>query len=1006
MKSAFLFATGLCVLAFGPGLDLGEAGEFPVPHDTQKSATRPLAASEAAAQWKFPEGFQVSVFAAEPDVRQPIAMALDDRGRLWVAENYTYAEVRKGFEAELRDRILIFEDVDGDGRFDRRTVFADDLQRLTSIELGFGGVWALASPALVFLPDRNGDDRPDGPPEVKLDGFEWQRNHHTLANGLRWGPDGWLYGRHGIQAVSEIGVPGTPAAKRARTNGGIWRYHPQRQAVEIVCHGTTNPWGLDWNDRGEPFFINTVIGHLWHVIPGAHYRRMHGVDLIPNVYEVIDQHADHVHWAVAQENWNSWQKLGTTPATSAAGGGHAHTGLLFYQGDNWPASWRGKLLTINYNGRRLNVDEVVRTPGGSGYVGRHQPDIGFSADPWFRGIDLVCGADGGVFIADWSDTGECHDDDGVYRNSGRIYKITQGRPKAPAIADVGQLSPSALVPLLDQPNEFFPRHARRRLQELGVQGDTALRSVNEALLARFQSSTGTVERLRALWSLQAAGGADRAWLRNRLDDGDEHIRAWAIRLLVDDPERLAAETETLSVLGERASVESSPFVRLALASALQRMPLSARPDVARSLGQHSEDAADHNLPLMVWYGIEPLAESEPAALAELGLNSSWPLVRRCIARRLMQQNDSPAQAKALAMLLSKAATDLPWQPDVLAGLRDALKGQRNVTAPLGWKEASPAFAANKNVGPLFRALGVIFADRLAREALRQVVTNATASTEERRSALRSLIEGKADQLTELCASVLTVAGLSPTAAEGLALEVDPANAERVLARMSEIAAADRSAVLGTVLSRPAWAERVLQALAAGRLARSELTAYHARQIRGFKRPELDRQLTEVWGSSRETGAEHLARINQWKKQLTPAILAKADRAQGRAVFNQVCGTCHVLNGEGGRVGPELTGSARDNLDYLLQNIVDPSAVVPREFQLVTLDLKDGRSLSGYIRSRDEKVVVLQTLSEPLSLPVGDIASTMPSTLSLMPEGLLDPLPEPDVRALIAYLMTK
>jgi sugar lactone lactonase YvrE len=268
-------------LLVGLVLAVSAVAEVPIPYNSEKDASQPLPPAEAAAQWKLPPGFSMSVFAAEPDVRQPIAIAMDGRGRLWVAECYTYAEAKKGFDADLRDRILIFEDVDGDGHFDRRTVFAENLERLSSIEIGFGGVWALTSPTLVFIPDRDGDDRPDGPAEVKLDGFEWQRNHHTIANGLRWGPDGWLYGRHGIQAVSAIGKPGTPDELRAKTNGGIWRYHPQRGSVEIVCHGTTNPWGMDWNEYGEGFFINTVIGHLWHVIPGAHYRRMHGNDLNP-----------------------------------------------------------------------------------------------------------------------------------------------------------------------------------------------------------------------------------------------------------------------------------------------------------------------------------------------------------------------------------------------------------------------------------------------------------------------------------------------------------------------------------------------------------------------------------------------------------------------------------------------------------------------------------------------------------------------------------------------------
>ena len=978
--------------------------EVPEPYNSDKTTNRPLSPEAAAAQWKLPPGFKATVFAAEPDVRQPIAMAMDDRGRLWVAECYTYAENKKGFDSELRDRILIFEDTDGDGRFDKRTVFIEGLERLSSIEIGFGGVWALTSPTLVFIPDRNGDDRPDGPAEVKLDGFEWQRNHHTMANGLRWGPDGWLYGRHGIQGVSDLGRPGAAAPARVKTNGGIWRFHPQRQTVEVVCEGTTNPWGMDWNEYGDGFFINTVIGHLWQIIPGAHYRRMHGTDLNPYVYEIIEQHADHVHWA-AGEKWNDWQKLGTTGATSAAGGGHAHTGLMFYGGDNWPDSWRGRLLTINFNGRRLNVEDVARDASGSGYVGRHAPDIGFAADRWFRGIDLIYGPDGGVFIADWSDTGECHDDDGVFRQSGRLYKITHGQPAHPAITDVGRLSPSELLPLLAHKNEFFARHARRRLQELDAAG-ADLGAVRGALRERFAKEPEVTQQLRALWSLRAAGGADAAFLRSQLAHGSDPIRSWAVRLLVEDPDAAGKNQDSLQALVGLAEREPSAFVRLALASALQRLPLDQRIALARPLVRRGEDAKDHNLPQMLWYGLEPLGGSNPAALASIGAECELPLTRRCIARRLTEgrmKSDAP-----LNTLLTKAATDPRWRIDVLTGMRDALKGERQATPPGAWKTAAPAFATSTDpvVKELFHTLGAAFADPLALESLRGVALDSTASIAARRAALRTLIDSRATGLRSVCEAVLTAPGLSATAVDGLALEKDPAIADWVIAKLGAISASEKVAVVSTLVSRPAWAGRVLEAVASGKMARSELNSFHARQIRGFNDATLSRRLGDVWGASRDSDAGKLAQMAQWKKRLPPDVLARADKTRGRVLCNNLCGVCHTLNGEGGKIGPELTGSGRDNLDYLLLNILDPSATVAREYQLVTLNMKDGRSLSGFIRSRTERIVTLQTLAEVLSLPTGDIAETENSTLSLMPEGLLEALAENDVRDLIAYLMQK
>ena len=185
------------------------------------------------------------------------------------------------------------------------------------------------------------------------------------------------------------------------------------------------------------FFINTVNGHLWHLIPGAHFVRPHTIEPNPRVYEPIDQHADHYHWDNAQGAGHDPVDHGRED--DRRGGGHAHSGLMIYLGDNWPEEYRGKLFTLNFHGRRINVERLERA--GSGYVGRHEPDIVFAADPWFRGIDLSYGPDGGVFVLDWSDTGECHEHNGVHRTSGRIYKFTYGQP--------ARASPSATSTKLD-----------------------------------------------------------------------------------------------------------------------------------------------------------------------------------------------------------------------------------------------------------------------------------------------------------------------------------------------------------------------------------------------------------------------------------------------------------------------------------------------------------------------------------------------------------------------------
>ena len=322
-----------------------------------------LSGGEAAAAMKLPEGFTVTVGATEPQVQQPIAMAIDDRGRVWIAEAYEYPIRAKGEKG--RDRILIFEDTDGNGSLDNRKVFMEGLNLVSGLEVGFGGVWVGAAPYFMFIPDRDGDDKPDSAPQILLDGWGYQDTHETL-NAFIWGPDGWLYGCHGVFTHSRVGKPGTPDEDRIPLNCAVWRYHPLRHEFDIFAHGTSNPWGVDFNDHGQAFITACVIPHLYHIIDGARYQRQGGRHFNPFTYRDIPTIADHLHY------------LGATPhggnsKSDAAGGGHAHAGAMIYLGGKWPQEYRNQIFMNNIHGQRLNMD--VLKPNGSGYVGSHGPDF-------------------------------------------------------------------------------------------------------------------------------------------------------------------------------------------------------------------------------------------------------------------------------------------------------------------------------------------------------------------------------------------------------------------------------------------------------------------------------------------------------------------------------------------------------------------------------------------------------------------------------------------------------
>ena len=602
--------------------------QAPAPFNTQEITIPFLKPAEALKAIAVPKGFRVQLAAAEPMVQQPIDMAWDTRGRLWVAECYTYAERETNFEKKLKDRIIILEDTDHDGVFDKRKIFWDGASQLTSIELGFGGVWAACAPNILFLADRNGDDQPDGEPEVILDGFDTDKVRHNIVNGLRWGPDGWLYGRHGILGPgSKVGRPGTPEAKRTHIQCGIWRYHPTRKNFEVVCHGTTNPWGHDWDEHGQLFFINTVIGHLWHAVPGARYQRMYGNHFDKHLYELIQQTADHYHFDVGKEKWSDLKKTGMTSGTDAAGGGHAHTGMMIYLGDNWPAEYRGNVFTLNLHGLRMNQESLHRQ--GAGYVGKHAADFMSTSDKWFRGIELSYAPDGSVYVLDWSDIGECHDNDGIHRTSGRIYRISYGKTEA-AKVDLTEWSNDDLAESVGSPNEWYSRQARQLIQQRAAAGQNLTKAALK-LMNTYRLTSSTPTALRAMWTLNAIGSADEDWLLEQSNDEREHIRTWAIKLLCDQ-EALSKKTQKRFI--EMGGQDKAGLVQLQLASALQQLPLEDRWPLANALVSQDTFAKDPVFPLLVWYGINPAVTENRNAALKLVAQCKIPKVRQFIARRL------------------------------------------------------------------------------------------------------------------------------------------------------------------------------------------------------------------------------------------------------------------------------------------------------------------------------------------------------------------------------------
>jgi len=608
---------GLSFLLFGTSASAANPGQPEVPE--------PLPPAEAADTMLVPDGFRVDLIAAEPSIRQPIGMCVDDRGRIWVAEAYSYPN--HSAEAQ-RDRILILEDADADGTFETRKVFFDKLNYITGIEVGFGGVWVMSPPYFYYFPDHDGDDLPDGKPQVLLDGFGNHANSHNLANGFAWGPDGWLYGTHGRTNWSTPGKPGTPTKDRARFDGGVWRYHPVRHVWEPYADGCTNPWGIDWNDHGQAFIPNTVNPHLFHVIQGAHYEPWRGRESSKFAYQRIKTIADHLHYLGGD---NIRAGIGT-PNELELGGGHSHCGILVYLGDNWPDRYRNTVFLHNTHGRRINHDLLHRQ--GSGYTATHGGNFLVSQDPWLMGVSFQPAPDGSVYFTDWSDTGECHSVRNTRKETGRLFRISYGRPK-PRKVNLLEMSVEQLVELQLHKNDWHVRHARRILHERAVT-QWPMKNAHRRLRGILDNNPDITRKLRVLWALRVTDGTPDSLLLQLLSHPNEHLRAWAITLLCED---FAPNESALDQFVSLARDGDSQLVRLHLGSALQRIAPSRRWELATALLSRPEDIEDQNLPLMYWYGIEPLVEIDVKRFLALAAKAKSPLIRQFIARRIAAARD-------------------------------------------------------------------------------------------------------------------------------------------------------------------------------------------------------------------------------------------------------------------------------------------------------------------------------------------------------------------------------
>ncbi|MES2467285.1 MAG: PVC-type heme-binding CxxCH protein [Verrucomicrobiota bacterium] len=995
-----------------------------------------LSPQEAVKKMTVPPGFKVDLIAAEPDIVQPVAFTFDAKGRIWVVEGNTYPQragnpppARAAGSGDLtkpdaaqekdifggKDRVLIFEDKDGNGSFETRKVFIENLNLVSGIELGFGGVYIGAAPYLLFVPDADGDDKPDATPTILLDGFGWQDTHETL-NSFIWGPDGWLYGCHGVFTHSNVGAPGTPPKDRIPLNCAYWRFHPVRKTFEIFAHGTSNSWGFDYNENGDWFSEACVIPHFWHIIQGGYYLRQSNPlgHFNPYVYNNLETIADHKHYAGDNPHAGNGK-------SEDLGGGHAHCGLAIYNGDNFPPEYRGRPLFFNIHGRGINQENLV--PEGSGYVAKHLPDFLKANDPWFTGVALKVGPDGAVYFIDWYDPQKCHKTDPLVwdRGNGRIYRVKYESTWKPWKGDVAKMIYVGQAPVESRPDGWLVRTYRRLAAEEQMK-------ITPEEKAKADNSPNPKDRhgypgddkalLSSLYTSHWKGisvpmlkRVAESWNDFEFDKKPNTHRA-LIGLLAENVSDTKADL--LAVL-KASKASASPKIRLSIASALQRLPLADRWEIAEALIQHGEDAKDHNLPQMYWYAVEPLVAADPARALALAEKSQIPMVAQNIARRASVLDGGVGHlVKALGKEKTGAGTVY-----LLKAALEGWRGRDGSPTPDGWdgaysnidevlKSRPDAKERSAEILDLREALAVAFGDRRAFPRLRELAQDNQAPVERRQRALQTLLQGKDADAAALLTALLADPAMRLTAIRSLpgitgAPDTLTKPATAVLAQYASLSPAEKQAAVATLSARADWAGVLLDAIAAKQVPRAELTSFAARQIANFGDPALTGKLTKTWGSIAAPGGDIAAEIAKFKTVLTPAFLRTANLPNGRSLYNVTCGTCHTLFGQGQQIGPDLTGSNRADLDYVLENIVNPNGLIGKDYELHLITLKDGRSVAGMVRQETESALTVQSLTGSDTVTKKDITKHETPGFSMMPPGQLTAFTPEQQRDLVAYL---
>lgn len=950
-----------------------------IPHKQTKPPGPPQSPAEAVKKMTVPEGFSVEVVACEPDLVNPVAMTFDERGRVWVTESFEYPRHSAG---PGRDRVKVLEDVDGDGTMEKVTIFAEGLNIPSGIAVGHGGVWVANAPDLLFMQDTDGDGKADKQ-EVVVTGFG-RADTHELPNSLTWGPDGWLYGINGVFNPSVIKHQG----KEHRFTCALFRIHPKTREFQLFSEGTSNPWGVAWNNEGEAFISACVIDHLWHLTETGYYHRQGGP--YPPFTWKIESIVKHKHQMAA------------------------YCGITWFDSEAYPAKYREKLYMGNIHGGCLNCDRV--RPAGSTYFGEPEPDFLTANDVWFMPVVQKTGPDGCLYVLDWYDRYHCYQDAnrdpaGIDRGHGRLYRVRYKDTPRRVGFDLAKSTDEQLVKLLASGNIYDRETAQRLLQERNSPDLVA--KLGEVV---FDEKIPKKTRLHALYSAVGGGKLPEAWHEKLLADPVAVFRAWGVRAAGNEGKVSDAVRDKV----EGLKTDLAPEVRLQVVIALNKIqgsdPLPAMVEVAAAAGE------DPLAPRIVWRNLQPKMDESAdrflTLVAARDLKNSKALAElmpRVVERLMAAPSTKPAVLVACFDLLSGPKGDVSQARRLLSLIAEKLQTRElSGAAAEGLKALlAPKLAAALKAGkasPLFveaAFLATTWREASGVEAVRAVLVDGEQPTDQRLRALEALISADDAQLYDAVSKILAAPKASkPELRGGLLNTLGRTQGEQtaavVLANYDQLEPDLQPRAVELLTQRTPWAKELVKAVAAGKIPPTALNANQIQRMQASKDEWLVKESRARFGTIRATR-------NPQREQLIAQIRRQfrekpGDPVAGAAVFQRVCSQCHVIHGQGQQVGPDITRNGRSSYDQLLSNVFDPSLVIGPAYQAWNIQTTDGRVLTGLLVEKNDRRTVLKVQGGKLeTISADDVEESAISPLSLMPEGLEKQLQPKELFDLLAFL---